>query len=258
MKKIAPQKMNYDSLIKSFRESLPQNPSRIRSIGRVKANGREYGLVKIILGEGNAKRVLISAGIHGDEYAGIKAISAFIEKRLYKEFDAEWELTILPCLNPTGCEQETRTNHEGKDLNRLFKSDSPPEEVAFAQKILNTPFDLNLELHEDIDSSGFYIYMKGNPATDAASGRKVVTAMEKFMPANMDLEIEGIRAEHGLLAKLSDPNQMDWWPMAMYAVDKGSRTSFTIETSTHFPIETRVDCHLTAIQTAMRIHTNFK
>ena len=72
----------------------------------------------------------------------------------------------------------------------------------------------------------------------------------------MDSEIEGIPAEQGLIVKLPDPEEMDWWPMAMYAIDKGSKSSFTIETSTNFTVETRVNSHLIALQTAMRCHAN--
>ena len=200
MKNLAPQIRNYDSLIEGLRKTLPQNPRCISAIGAINADGRKYRLVKILLGEGNAKKVLISAGIHGDEYAGIKAIDAFLEKQIYKEFDAEWEMTILPCLNPSGYEQNKRTNHEGHDLNRLFKSGSPPEEVALAQKVLRSRFDMTLDLHEDLDSPGLYVYMKGMPTTNEELGRTVIEAMKTFMPVNMEAEIEGNSAEYGLIA----------------------------------------------------------
>ena len=255
---LAPIKRSYDAFIENLRKSLAQNENCMRSIGSIQANGREYNLVKIILGKGNPKKVLISAGIHGDEYAGTRAILAMLDNNFFKEFDADWEVTLLPCINPTGYEQNTRENHAGNDLNRLFKSKTPPGEVTLIKKLLDSHFDLTLELHEDLDSPGLYVYMKGLPMTDKGLGRKVIEAMKIFMPVNMDSEIEEVSAENGLLANLPNPDQMDWWPMAMYAINSGSRTSFTIETSTNFPIERRVSCHLAAIQTAMRNFTNFK
>ena len=243
---------SYSSHIEDLRKALPQNRASITTIGVLHAHDQEYDLVKIILGEGNPKRIFISAGIHGDESAGISAIRALLDNQVFKEFAAKWEMTLLPCVNPTGYEQDTRTNHAGEDLNRLFKSKSPPVEVRLVQKVLDSRFDLVLDLHEDLDSPGLYLYMKGMPATDDGLGRKVIEAMKLFMPVNMEPMIEEVSAAGGLLANLPDPGQMDWWPLAMYAIDSGSRTSLTLETSTDFSMERRVGCHLAAIQTAMR------
>ncbi|MGV7221287.1 MAG: M14 family metallopeptidase [Nitrospinales bacterium] len=212
----------------------------------------------MILGRGNPKRVLITAGIHGDELAGINAIVEFFQQNLFEEFEDKWELTLIPCLNPTGFILNTRNNFEDKDLNRLFKNDCPPEEVKVLQNVLNSPFDLTLDLHEDIDTPGLYIYMKELKSTDTALGKKIIDAMKNFMPINMEEEIEETPAKDGLISDLPDPEEMDWWPLVMYAIDRGSKTSFTIETSTDFSIETRVNCHISAIQTAMRNHSNWR
>lgn len=248
---------DYFALLKRLKKALPPNPGHFYETGMVSAKGQEYPLIKIILGEGNPKRVLLSAGIHGDEPAGVETICEFLEKEVFKEFCEEWEVTILPCLNPSGYAAATRTNHEEKDLNRLFKTNHSSIEVKLAQTVLNTPFDLTLELHEDIDSKGFYIYMKELPETDPALGRKIINEAAKLMPINNDSEIEGVPADRGLLARLSDPEKMEWWPMALYAAAKGSKTCFTIETSTFFPFETRIACHRTAIKTALRNQTKF-
>ena len=37
---------------------------------------KEYSLVKFVLGEGNQRKALISAGIHGDEPSGVETICA--------------------------------------------------------------------------------------------------------------------------------------------------------------------------------------
>lgn len=248
---------DYFALLKRLQNSLPPNPGHFCEVGAVLAKEKEYPLIKIVLGEGNPKRVLLSAGIHGDEPAGVEAICEFLEKEDFKEFREEWEFTILPCLNPSGYAGATRTNHEGKDLNRLFKTNNPSIEVKLAQAVLNAPFDLTLELHEDIDSKGFYMYMKELPTTDPALGRKIINEVAKLMPINNDSEIEEVSADQGLLARLSDPEKMEWWPMAIYGVSKGSKTCFTLETSTMFPIETRIACHRTAIRTALRNQTKF-
>ena len=249
---------NYSSLIERVQKSLLEKISIFSKIGKIHAKNNNYDIVKIITGKGNSKKVLITAGIHGDEVAGVNTIVQFLEKHLYEEFVDQWELTFIPCLNPTGYVQNTRTNHADKDLNRLFKDGQPPREVAISQDVLNSPFDLTLDLHEDLDTPGLYIYMKEFRTTDTALGKKIINAMKEYMPINMAEEIEGTPAKGGLISDLPDPEEMDWWPMAMYAIDRGSKTSFTIETSTNYSIETRVGSHISAIQTAIRNHTNFR
>lgn len=71
------------------------------------------------------------------------------------------------------------------------------------------------------------------------------------MPLNDLPEIEEMPADRGLLSRLSDPQDMAWWPMAVYAYARGCRRVFTLETATGFPMETRVQAHRSAIETAL-------
>ena len=134
----------------------------------------KYSLVKFVLGEGNRLKALISAGIHGDEPSGVEAICSFLENNRFENFADVWELTFLPCLNPYGYEYGSRENHEGKDLNRLFKHDSPPQEVKFAMSIFDKYYDLTIELHEDFMTPGYYLYQKGRRAEDDSLGEKIL------------------------------------------------------------------------------------
>ena len=64
-------------------------------------------------------------------------------------------------------------------------------------------------------------------------------------------EIEEMPADRGLLGRLSEPDEMELWPMALYAYTRGCRHVFTLETSPSLPMEVRVKAHLLAIQTAL-------
>jgi protein MpaA len=249
---------DFFSLLEKVKDTLPKKNCNYSTLGEIRSNSETYPIIKIVLGAKNPKRVLITAGIHGDELAGVNAILAFLEQKLFKEYIKEWELTIIPCINPTGYALNTRNNHEDNDLNRLFRSDSPPQEVSVLQSVLDSPFDLTLDLHEDLDTPGLYIYMKELKTTDTTLGKKIINAMKEFMPINLQEEIEETPAKGGLISDIPDPEGMDWWPLVMYAIDRGSKTSFTLETSTDFSMETRVNCHISAIQTALRNHTNWR
>jgi murein peptide amidase A len=214
-----------------------------------------YSLFKFVLGKGNRHKALISAGIHGDEPGGVETVCTFLEKNRFEKFSDVWELTFLPCLNPYGYEYGIRENHEGKDLNRLFKHDSPPREVIFAKSAFDKHYDLTIELHEDFMTPGYYLYQKGTHAEDDCLGKKILRDVKKTMPINLNGEIDGSSAQGGIIIQEIDFKSMDWWPMALYAFSKNTRKCLTLETATSFLMEERVEAHLAAIDTALQYYT---
>ena len=225
-------------------------PGSIETIKTYQTSAGLYPLIKIVLGKGNSLRALISAGIHGDEPGGIESIIKFLKNSNYLDYINEWEITLLPCINPYGYEFGTRTNHQGKDLNRLFKLKNPPEEVVFAQSILETDFKLIIDLHEDNESHGYYLYQTGLSKTYEKIGLEILNSLEGIMPINLETKIAGSQAHQGVIGKELEIFSMDWWPMALYGLSKGTQMCLTLETSSLFDMETRVHAHLTAIKTA--------
>ena len=227
-------------------------PGSIETIKTYQTSAGLYPLIKIVLGKGNSLRALISAGIHGDEPGGIESIINFLKNSNYLDYIKEWEITLIPCINPYGYEFGTRTNHQGKDLNRLFKLKNPPEEVVFAQSILETDFKLIIDLHEDNESHGYYLYQTGLSKTYEKIGLEILNSLEGIMPINLETEIAGSQADQGIIGKELEILSMDWWPMALYGLSKGTQMCLTLETSSLFDMETRVHAHLTAIKTAFK------
>ena len=89
---------NYlETIFSRIRNKLPE--SKIDTNHSFRVQDKFYSLIKIILGEGNRYKALISAGIHGDEPSGIETICAFLENNKYENFSEDWELTFLPCIN---------------------------------------------------------------------------------------------------------------------------------------------------------------
>ena len=176
-------------------------PGSIETIKTYQTSAGLYPLIKIVLGKGNSLRALISAGIHGDEPGGIESIINFLKNSNYLDYINEWEITLLPCINPYGYEFGTRTNHQGKDLNRLFKLKNPPEEVVFAQSILETDFKLIIDLHEDNESHGYYLYQTGLSKTYEKIGLEILNSLEGIMPINLETEIAGSQADQGIIGK---------------------------------------------------------
>jgi murein peptide amidase A len=218
---------------------------------------KEYSLVKFVLGEGNRRKALISAGIHGDEPGGVETICGFLENNRFENFSNEWELTFLPCINPYGYEYGSRENQDGKDLNRLFKHMDPPLEVVFVKDILEKSYEFTIELHEDFMSSGYYLYQTGTHPEDDQLGQEILQQVKDIMPINLNDEIDGRSAKAGIMIQ-EDFSTMDWWPMALYALSKRTRRCLTLETATKFSMDMRVEAHLKAIDTALNYFSEGK
>jgi len=243
---------DYSGLMARLQKSWESTMIPILTLGEISVAEKVYPLFKVVLGKGNSKRALISAGIHGDEPAGVEAIIIFLESKRYSKFIHDWEITLLPCLNPWGYEYDIRESHEGKDLNREFKSSPSPQEVKLIQSVLNDPFDLALELHEDVESSGFYLYGKGKSGRETELGQKILQRVNEIMPINGNPEIEGNLADHGIIKRPCGSTSEEWWPMAVYSLAQGTKECFTLETSTDFSMKKRASAHLLAIETALK------
>jgi len=227
-------------------------PGSVETIKTYETYAGFYPLIKIVLGKGNSLRALISGGIHGDEPGGIETILSFLRNKEYLDYVDEWEITLLPCINPYGYEFGTRTNHQGNDLNRLFMAKDPPLEVSFAQSILNIGFNLIIDLHEDNESQGYYLYQNVLSKKYERIGLEILNSLDGIMPINLETEIAGSEACQGIIGKELEISSMDWWPMALYGLSKGTQMCLTLETSSLFDMETRINAHLTAIKTAFK------
>ena len=244
-------KRSYTELINRLSKTL-NNTVQIFTLDHIKYSNNKYPFQKIILGVHNPRRVLISAGIHGDEPAGIETICSFLENSRYKAHLDQWEITILPCINPYGFENDTRENHENKDLNRLFKDHNPPLEVQLAKSIFKPSyFDITIELHEDCDSHGYYLFQKSNKPNGFEIGVKIIKALKGIISINSDETIENMPAENGVIHRIKDINQMEWWPMAGYSLSMKTDHCLTLETPTKLPMATRVRAHLVALDHAL-------
>lgn len=244
---------NIKRTLSRIQNQLPvSNFSEIHSL---EIHDKAYSLVKFVLGKGNQRKALISAGIHGDEPSGVETICVFLESNKYKNFLDEWELTFLPCINPYGYEYGSRENQDGKDLNRLFKHMDPPIEVEFVKTTLEKPYDLTIELHEDYVSHGYYLYQIGTHPEDDPLGQEILQKIKKIMPINRNDEIDGQSANEGIMIQEKDFSTMDWWPMAIYALSKGTRRCLTLESATKFSMDIRVEAHLVAIDTALDFYS---
>ncbi|MBV9490390.1 MAG: DUF2817 domain-containing protein, partial [Verrucomicrobia bacterium] len=143
------------------------------------------------------KGIYLSAGIHGDEPASTEALLLWAQ--LHRSMLKDVPLLIFPCLNPWGLVHNQRNDAEGRDLNRCYHLDEPPQIKRQKEIISGRRFHLALCLHEDYDAQGVYLYeVKGRRT---ALGQELLAAAGYYVPVDLRKTIEGRRAEQGLIAR---------------------------------------------------------
>jgi len=201
-------------------------------------------------GLGGGPKVYVSAGIHGDEPASPLAALQLLQ-------DNDWpdslDLWLCPCLNPLGFLANSRFNDKGIDLNRGYLNPVADEIVAhIAWLERQPPFDLCLLLHEDWESQGFYLYEQ-NPDGRPSFAEKMIAAVERICPVDRSELIDGRPAKGGILRPNTDPRTRPDWPEALYLISHKTRQSYTLEAPSDFPLRTRVNALVTAVNTAIHL-----
>lgn len=194
------------------------------------------------------KRIYISAGIHGDEPATPLAALRLIQEN---RWPVNADLWLVPCLNPTGFTNNKRENADGVDLNRDYRNSKSAEALAHIAWLERQPqFDLYLCLHEDWESHGFYLYEQ-NPDNRPSPAEKIIEAVKRVCPVDLSENIEGREAHGGIIRPILQPNERPAWPEAFYLITHKSRQGYTLEAPSDFPLPTRVDALVAAVNAAL-------
>ena len=197
-----------------------------------------------------ALRVYISTGIHGNEPAGPLAARRLLQEN---RWPVPLDLTLCPCLNPSGFVLNRRENRRGIDLNRQYRLPQAEEVVAHVAWLeRQAPFDLCLCLHEDWESLGFYVYELKTaglpPVADA-----IVRSVAEVCPIDRSEMIEGRPAHNGILRPDVDPRTRPDWPEAFFLLTHKTRISCTLEAPSDFALSVRVAALVAGVNTALEL-----
>jgi hypothetical protein len=231
---------------------------KVGDIGHFSDGRRDYAIHYVMAESPNprAKKVFLSAGIHGDEKAGVYALLDFLRKDV-KGYLNHYSFVALPCLNPSGFERDTRSNHNRRNINRDFKTRSRTKEarsVKSFMRMLGWSYLFCLNSHEDPthikvkkhsledNPREFYLYLV-SPLRDI--GHTIMNMMEEN-----DIEVckrERIyedRADSGVVwwAGRHDPEYCEYDTLENHFLNY-TEHSIAPETPTCWSLEKRILAH---------------
>ncbi len=120
------------------------------------AGGRPIPLVHLTRSGDAGWRVLLVAGQHGDEPAGVAALISLVRDIAADagRLPAGVDLWVIPVLNPDGYAADRRTNDAGADLNRDHTLLAQPETRMLHEVARRIEPDVAVDLHEFDRSAG--------------------------------------------------------------------------------------------------------
>jgi hypothetical protein len=150
--------------------------------------------------------ILVSAGFHGDEPAGVWASLLFARNYHHMACCGNVNISLLPLVNPTGFCVGTHTNSRGRDPNRGFcnTSSGVPEVseegsilMANANEMRRRATDGFLSLHEDFGETRFYMFtFERTPEPDRLS-QELQKIGARYFNLYPEGELDGARVRAG-------------------------------------------------------------
>ncbi len=244
----------------AWRALRPQTGVRLREIACV---GAPRTLLLAEWGDPRLPVVSISAGVHGDEPAGVWALHSLVAAGL---LDPRFSYRLWPCFNPTGFDAGTRANAEGTDVNRSFgRGGTSPEAKAILTANRDRTFALSIDLHEDHEADGFYLYEAARPGRHGGYSATLTTAiaaagfpLQALTPA-FELGPPGAEAAHTRSAGAvvvdavrETPFFGGALPLGLVLVRRAAPCALTLETPRARTPEERIAMHRVAVVEALR------
>jgi len=250
----------YDGLVAAWR-ALRSRSVRVREVACI---GAPRTLLLAEIGPTEAPVVAISAGVHGDEPAGAWALLSLVRDGL---LDARFAYRLWPCTNPTGFAAATRCSADGLDINRTFgRGGGSPEAKAILTANRDRRFALTIDLHEDHEADGFYLY---EAARSAGPGRFAGPVTAAVAEAGFELQQFGPGFELGPpgseAAQTCSPGAVvvdgereapffgDALPAGLVAVRRATPRALTFETPLGAPLPVRLAMHRVAVVAALAV-----
>ncbi|MBT3222504.1 MAG: hypothetical protein HN348_25810 [Proteobacteria bacterium] len=121
--------------------------------------------------------VLIQAGIHGDEIAGVLALEQMLDEGLHPE---RGRLIVIPVMNPAAYAANERAAPGGLDLNRCFPGDA--RDAAPERRLARRFMDLVLDERPALVCTLHESKKRYNPEVKPSFGQTIIYGVKPMPP----------------------------------------------------------------------------
>jgi len=169
-----------------LRRLQKKHPERIKLSTIGQAHGEPLYRVDVASSRGKRGkkplRVLVSAGVHGNEPAGVEAALRLVERAVKdKGMQRNFSITVMPMVNPEGLMRNQRKNIVGQDVNRTFRPGKwSLESKAVRRSLAGEKYDLFVDLH-GAQGKGFFL-IRGKD--DGGLSARILRPMENHALLN--------------------------------------------------------------------------
>lgn len=206
-------------------------------------------------GKGEKKNILISAGVHGNESAGVATVLNFIQKNIYNpHVRNNFNIVIIPYLNPGGLKNNVRRLNNDIDLNRTFTEDLEQGPTRMIQDSLRgETFAVALDLHEAPFRDKFFVIK--SKKDDQLITRNVLETINKdYLYTSDDYP--------GHMPSATDPNKNSYvlygpgeaqsfntgTVKGFYFSELGVEYSYTLEAPGKFDLNKKIDIYTDIVE----------
>lgn len=240
-----------------LRHAASESPDiTVHSIGSVEYGAFTAPIFMVSFRPGLRARVLVTAGVHGNEPAGVEYALSLIGRLAEDDLSGlEFGIDVVPIVNPWGWAHDIRYNADGMDINRDFASLDTQEARIVLDATATQSYDLVVDHHEDPDASGVYFYQYGQRSKALIRELIEIIRSDGF-PIETDVNMIILKTRDGLIdAPLWGLRYMrltGQLSITNFYRLAGNRHVYTVETPVTLPMEKRVQVHETAFSYLLR------
>jgi hypothetical protein len=199
------------------------------------------------------KRVLIIAGVQGNGAAGVEVTLELVRELASPSAAAAlYDADILPLANPWGWVHAVAASPKGVDIEWDFANFASQEARIIRRFLREKHYDLVLDLREDPEATGFYIWQYGLDST-AASERIVGDLRAQGYPIETGIRKVLFKPTAGIIAApmwgLTLMKLFDQLTLSGYLRQNTSYVVYSVVTPTVLPLKDRIAMQRIAVET---------
>lgn len=218
--------------------------------------GKFYPIYRISQNQhGNKPKLLVVAGVHGNEQAALLSIPRILDQLQAIPFESlAWDVSFLSPVNPVGAEFGSRYNKNGCDINRDFGEFNTEEARVIKNVIEDIKPDLVLAPHEG-PQSGFF--MIATSSTDSGIAYNLLESLERHGIELADKSFLGLGLSRPGLSKegklMSIFKRLIRLGSLGTYLDKDGKGTITTESDwTSLDFEERINGHVVAVMSLVQ------